>query len=54
MLREDVNEFLVCILKKDIPFISCILCYVLDTINSDPRKAVLGNWWSSYVSSVVL
>jgi hypothetical protein len=54
MLGEDVDKFLVRELHKNTPFFSCILCQVLDAINSDPRKTMLGNWWSSYVSSVVI
>ena len=54
MLREDVDKFLVCILHNNAPFIPCVLCQVLDAINSDPRETMLGNWWSSYVPSVVL
>ncbi len=54
MLREDVDKFLIRIVHKNRPFISCIFCQVLDAINSDPRKTMLGDWWSSYVSSVVL
>jgi len=54
MLREDVDKFLACILQKNTSFISCIRCQVLDAINSDPRKTMLRNGWSSYVSSVVL
>jgi hypothetical protein len=47
MLREDGDKFLVCILHKNRPFTSCILCQVLDAVNSDPRKTMLGNWRSS-------
>ena len=54
MLRENVDKFLICILQKNIALISCILCTVLDTIDSDPRNTMLGNRWSSYVSSIVL
>ena len=54
VLREDVDKFLACILQKNAPLISCILCQVLDAIDSDPRETMLGNRWSSYVSSVVL
>jgi len=54
MLREDVDKFLICKLHQNRPFISRILCQVLGAINSDPCKTMLGNWWSPYVSSVVL
>jgi hypothetical protein len=53
-LREEVDKLLVCILHENTPFISRILRQVLDAITADPCKTVLGNWWSSYVSSVVL
>ena len=36
-------------LQKNTLFISCILCQVLDAINSDPRKTMLGNGWSPYI-----
>jgi hypothetical protein len=54
MLREDVDKFLIRELQENVALISCMLCTALDTIHSDPRKTMLGNRWSSYVSSIVL
>jgi hypothetical protein len=39
MLREGVDKFLILELQENVALISCILCTVLDTIHSDPRKA---------------
>ena len=41
MLREGVDKFLFCVLYRNMSFISCILCQVLDAINSDPRNGTM-------------
>jgi hypothetical protein len=54
MLGEKVDKVFVFMLHQNLAFISRVFCHVLDAISSEPCKTMLGNWWSPYISSVVL
>jgi hypothetical protein len=54
VLSQNVDEFFVFVLHQNRTLVQRIFCQVLDAINSHPCKTMLGNWWSPYVSSIVL
>jgi len=54
MLSEHIDKFLISISQKDVPFVPCIFCTVLNVLTINPRKTMLSNRGASYVPSIVL